>query len=107
MARRATASAPFAALRLPAADAKPPPRSRSPPSRAGVPLSDPSPDAGWRRPLARWLAPVLLGVVAFTLVLEITDPPNPGIDPDALAYVGSAESFAQHGEFRVPTAHWP
>lgn len=50
---------------------------------------------------------MLLGVVAFTLVLEITDPPNPGIDPDALAYVGSAESFAQHGEFRVPTAHWP
>jgi hypothetical protein len=40
-------------------------------------------------------------------VLEITDPPGPGIDPDALAYVGSAESFAVHGEFRTPTAHWP
>jgi hypothetical protein len=50
---------------------------------------------------------VLLGMVAFTLVLEITDPPSPGIDPDALAYVGSAESFALHGEFRIPTAHWP
>jgi len=46
-------------------------------------------------------------VVAFSLVLEITEPPNPGIDPDALAYVGSAESFARQGEFRVPTAHWP
>jgi hypothetical protein len=39
-------------------------------------------------------------------VLGITDPPNPGIDPDALAYVGSAESFALHGEFRIPTSHW-
>jgi len=69
--------------------------------------SDSSPDTDWRIPLARWLAPVLLGIVAFTLVLQITDPPNPGIDPDALAYVGSAESFARHGEFRIPTAHWP
>ena len=40
-------------------------------------------------------------------MLEITDPPSPGIDPDALAYVGSAESFALHGDFRIPTAHWP
>jgi hypothetical protein len=57
--------------------------------------------------IARWLAPVLLGIVAFALVLEITEPPSPGIDPDALAYVGSAESLARHGEFRTPTAHWP
>ena len=60
----------------------------------------------WRRPIARWLAPALLGIVAFALVLEITDPPAPGVDPDALAYVGSAESFARHGQFRTPTAHW-
>jgi hypothetical protein len=66
-----------------------------------------SPNTDWRLPLARWLAPVLLGVVAFALALALTDPPNPGIDPDALAYVGSAESFALHGEFRIPTAHWP
>jgi hypothetical protein len=56
--------------------------------------------------LARWLAPVLLGIVAFTLVLEITVPPGPGLDPDALAYMGSAQSFALHGEFRTPTARW-
>jgi hypothetical protein len=49
---------------------------------------------------------VLLGVVAFALVLEITDPPGPGLDPDAVSYVGSAESFALHGQFRIPTAHW-
>jgi hypothetical protein len=65
-----------------------------------------SPETNWRLPLARWLAPVLLGVVAFALVLRITDPPGPGVDPDALAYVGSAESFARHGQFRIPTAHW-
>ena len=73
----------------------------------GTVLSDSSPATDWRIPLARWLAPALLGIVAFTLVLEITDPPSPGIDPDALAYVGSAESFALHGELRIPTAHWP
>jgi hypothetical protein len=56
--------------------------------------------------IARWLAPVLLGIVAFALVLEITDPPAPGLDPDALAYMGSAQSFARHGEFRTPTARW-
>ena len=56
--------------------------------------------------IARWLAPVLLGIVAFALVLEITDPPGPGLDPDALAYMGSAESFARLGEFRAPTARW-
>ena len=49
---------------------------------------------------------MLLGVVAFTLVLHITDPPGPGLDPDALAYMGSAESFARMGEFRAPTARW-
>ena len=56
--------------------------------------------------VARWLAPLLLGLVAFALVLEITVPPGPGLDPDALAYMGSAQSFALHGEFRTPTARW-
>ena len=49
---------------------------------------------------------MLLGIVAFALVLQITDPPGPGLDPDALAYMGSAESFAHLGEFRAPTARW-
>ena len=56
--------------------------------------------------IARWFAPVLLGIVAFALVLQITDPPAPGLDPDALAYMGSAQSLARHGEFRAPTARW-
>jgi hypothetical protein len=31
------------------------------------------------------LPAALLGIVAFALVLEITDPVAPGLDPDALA----------------------
>ena len=54
-------------------------------------LSGASTRADWRVPVARWLAPVLLGMVAFALVLDITEPPSPGLDPDALAYVGSAD----------------
>lgn len=49
---------------------------------------------------------MVLGIVAFALVLQITDPPAPGLDPDALAYMGSAQSLARHGEFRAPTARW-
>ena len=49
---------------------------------------------------------MLLGIVAFALVLVITDPPGPGLDPDALAYLGSAESLAASGSYRVPTAKW-
>jgi hypothetical protein len=49
---------------------------------------------------------LLLGIVAFALALEITDPPGPGLDPDALAYMGAAESVAAHAEYRVPTSQW-
>ena len=56
--------------------------------------------------VARWLVPVLLGVVAFALVLEITDPPGPGLDSDAVSYLGSAESLAQRGELIVPGNDW-
>jgi hypothetical protein len=48
----------------------------------------------------------LLGVVAFTLTLIITDPPGPGLDPDALAYIGAAEAVVGHGEYRIPSAKW-
>jgi hypothetical protein len=56
--------------------------------------------------VARWLVPVLLGVVAFALVLEITDPPGPGLDSDAVSYLGSAESLARRGELVVPGNDW-
>ena len=45
----------------------------------GAVLSELVDRADWRSPLARWLAPLLLGIVAFALVLEITEPPSPGI----------------------------
>jgi hypothetical protein len=47
-----------------------------------------------------------LGVVAFTLVLIATEPPGPGLDPDALSYIGAAESVAAHREYRIPAAPW-
>ena len=56
--------------------------------------------------VASVLPAVLLGIVTFTLVLTITDPPGPGLDPDALHYMGAAESVAAHLEYRVPTADW-
>lgn len=60
----------------------------------------------WQTVLAQLLPAALLGVVAFTLVLIITDPPGPGLDPDALAYMGGAESVAAHGTYQIPEAKW-
>ena len=57
-------------------------------------------------PAARWFVPALLGIVAFALALEITDPPGPGLSPDGLSYLGSAESLVRRGELRVPSAPW-
>jgi 4-amino-4-deoxy-L-arabinose transferase-like glycosyltransferase len=59
-----------------------------------------------QRSLTSLLPAALLGIVAFTLVLIITEPPGPGLDPDALQYMGAAESLAAHLEYRVPTAEW-
>jgi hypothetical protein len=56
--------------------------------------------------VATLLPAALLGIVAFTLVLLITEPPGPGLDPDALHYMGAAESVAAHLAYRVPTAEW-
>lgn len=62
-----------------------------------------------QRPLeqvARYLPAAILGIAAFTLVLATTDPPGPGLDPDALSYMGAAESMVAHGTWRIPTAKW-
>ena len=45
-------------------------------------------------------------MLAFATVLQITDPPLPGLDPDAVSYLGSAESLIARHEFRAPAAHW-
>ncbi|MEP6992400.1 MAG: hypothetical protein ABJA80_15820 [bacterium] len=60
----------------------------------------------WQIVIRKSLPAIALGVLAFTLVLVITDPPGPGLDPDALSYMGSAETLAAHAEYRVPTAAW-
>ena len=60
----------------------------------------------WQTVVAQVLPAALLGVVAFALALIITDPPGPGLDPDALAYMGAAESLAESGAYQIPTAKW-
>jgi hypothetical protein len=59
-----------------------------------------------QRRLFTWLPALLAGLVAFTLVLTVTDPPGPGLDPDALQYLGAAASVAASGEYNVPMAAW-
>jgi hypothetical protein len=56
--------------------------------------------------VAHLLVAAVLGIAAFTLVLTATDPPGPGLDPDAMAYLGAAESLAGHATYRVPAAGW-
>jgi hypothetical protein len=60
----------------------------------------------WQIVIKQLLPATLLGAAAFALVLVITDPPGPGLDPDALSYMGAAESVVAHGEYRVPRAKW-
>ena len=47
-----------------------------------------------------------LAVFVALFVFAITRAPGPGLDPDALGYVGSAQSLVRTGTFRVPTASW-
>ena len=61
---------------------------------------------GWQSIIWQRLPAMLAGAAAFALVLVITDPPGPGLDPDALAYMGAAESVAAHAEYRIPMATW-
>jgi hypothetical protein len=58
------------------------------------------------RHLSHLVVAAMLGVVAFALVLAATDPPGPGLDPDAMAYMGAAESLAAGAGYRVPAAGW-
>lgn len=58
------------------------------------------------RQLSHLLVAAILGITAFTLVLTVTDPPGPGLDPDAMAYMGAAESVAWQARYRVPAAAW-
>jgi hypothetical protein len=48
----------------------------------------------------------LFGAAACCGVLGITGPPGPGLDPDAMSYLGAAESVVRQGSLRVPMAAW-
>ncbi len=56
--------------------------------------------------LPRLLLPFGFAAAAFAAVLWITRPPGPGLDPDAMSYLGAAESFARTGAFRIPEGAW-
>jgi hypothetical protein len=58
------------------------------------------------RRVAAMLAAGLLALGAFALVLAATDPPGPGLDPDAMQYLGAAESLAARGVYQIPSALW-
>ena len=49
---------------------------------------------------------LVLGAAAFVLVFAITSGAGPGLDPDAMAYLGAATSLVQHGTLRVPSSQW-
>ena len=54
----------------------------------------------------RIIRALLFGGLAFALVMIITSGAGPGLDPDAMSYIGAASSFAQHGTLRVPSNSW-
>ncbi len=39
-------------------------------------------------------------------MLAATDPPGPGLDPDAVSYLGAAESLVAGHGYQIPTAEW-
>lgn len=45
-------------------------------------------------------------VIAAALVFVSTQSPGPGLDPDAMAYMGAATSLVHRGTLRVPTGEW-
>jgi hypothetical protein len=49
---------------------------------------------------------VLIGLAAFWGVIEVTEPPGPGLDPDALSYLGAGTSLGRGHGLRVPSASW-
>ncbi len=49
---------------------------------------------------------ILLGLAAFSGVIDLTSPPGPSLDPDALAYLGAGTSLAHGDGLRVPSAAW-
>jgi hypothetical protein len=55
-----------------------------------------------RRVATAWI----LGALVCGGVVHISRPPAPGLDPDAMSYVGAGESLARTGRLRIPDADW-
>ncbi|MDQ6830176.1 MAG: glycosyltransferase family 39 protein, partial [Gemmatimonadota bacterium] len=54
----------------------------------------------------RFIAALALGVVAFGLTLTASEPPGPGLDPDAVSYVLAATTLVRSGTLLAPTYDW-
>ena len=52
------------------------------------------------------LIALVAGLAAAWRVLQITAPPGPGLDPDAVSYLGAALSVAHGQGFRIPEGSW-
>lgn len=52
------------------------------------------------------LVALLFGAAAFLLVVVATDPPGPGLDPDAMSYLGAAVSLVGVGRYEEPSSDW-
>ncbi|MGH7669096.1 MAG: hypothetical protein ACRENQ_06340 [Gemmatimonadaceae bacterium] len=61
----------------------------------------------WRSSLfsVRMLS-LIMASVAFSIVLWVTAPPGPGVDPSSASYLGAAQSLVDGHGYRVPTARW-
>jgi hypothetical protein len=57
-------------------------------------------------PHLRLLLAAVPGLGAAWGVLELTEPPGPGLDPDSLSYLGAGISLARGAGLRVPSANW-
>jgi len=55
---------------------------------------------------SRIAAASLMGALACGIVVAATASPGPGLDPDAMSYLGAAQSIVESGVYRVPTSSW-
>ncbi len=52
------------------------------------------------------LIALLAGLVAGWCAIELTEPPGPGLDPDAVSYLGAGISVANGHGLRIPAGKW-
>lgn len=53
-----------------------------------------------------YVVAIVCAIAAFWGVIELTEPPGPSLDPDALAYLGAGTSLAHGHGLRVPSSGW-